>query len=108
MNLPTIFPEPDCFKVVNALSSPDSFDNLRLLVLAVGWDQNGNRSPDGLLRRIAEGSLGSGIPGGDDTFEGLAYDCIVRGGDNRRQSELRLLGPLALGNVHMRADVFGN
>ena len=57
----------------------------RILVEAVGWNDDRDRLADSLVCRIAEKALGALIPGRDDAVEGLADDRIVRGLDDRRQ-----------------------
>jgi hypothetical protein len=58
-------------------SSLKAFEDYRLFMLAVRWDQNRDRLTDDFFCCVAENSLCTLIPTCDDTIEGLADDCVI-------------------------------
>src|SRR5579859_3385053 len=70
------------FIIFDALSPPDTFEDCKLFVLAVGWDQNRDRLANNFFRSVAEDLLCAFIPTCDDTMEARAVDCIITALDN--------------------------
>ena len=73
----TILPAADCFKMLRALAAFDAVENRVLFALMTFGNDQPNRLPHGLLCRIAEYSLRSGIPRRDDTIQVFADDGII-------------------------------
>src|SRR5262245_1679153 len=65
------------FIVVDAFAALDASENLGLLTLAFGRNDNRDRLAYDFLRPIPEQALRSLVPAGDDAVEVLAYDRIV-------------------------------
>ena len=53
-------------------------------------DNQDDRLPDGLGRRVSEEALGTFVPARDDPVEPLAHDSVVRRLHDRRQERTRL------------------
>ena len=69
--------------MIDALAGLDAGQNGWFLVEAIRWNDDRDWLSDGLIRRIAEKTLGAFIPGRDDAVESLADDRIVGGLDDR-------------------------
>src|SRR6476646_9924696 len=72
----------NCFIMLDALAAPNTFENFRLLVLAIRWNQDGHWPADDLFGRIPKEPLCSPVPSADDAVEVLADDGIIGGFDN--------------------------
>ncbi|GEM_PF-4971081 len=77
-------------EMLDPLSSFDPSDNRRLFVQPVLGNKNGDRTPHGFGRRIAEQTLCAQIPRRDDPVQRFADNSIIRGfndgGKERRRS----------------------
>jgi len=85
--------------MINALAARDTFEDIRVLVLAVRRREHGYVAAHGFLGRVAKNPLGAPIPAPDDALQVFTDDAVVRGLDNRRQPLLRFLGLPSFGNI---------
>ena len=91
--------------MIDALAGPDAAEDVFLFIGPFGRNDKGNVSTDGLLRGVAEESLGGGIPTLDDAVQVLADDGIVGRIDDRRQVRASQFRTPAVGNID--EDVHG-
>ena len=74
--------------MVDGLAAPNPFQNRRVPVLDIWWDEHADWPAYNLLGGIAEEPLGAGIPGGNYAVKILAHDRVVGGRDDRPQPGL--------------------
>ena len=86
-------------EVVHRLSATDAPQDVGLLAMSIGRDDQQDGLADRLGRGIAEQSLGPAIPGGDDPVQRLADDGVVGGVHDRRQAAARLFRAEAVADV---------
>ena len=87
--------------MVHPFAAADSLEDPPHVLNAFRRHQQRDVLPDDLLGRVAEDSLGPTIPAGDDPFERLADDGIVRRLDDGREQPPKLrLFPVRL-SCHM-------
>jgi hypothetical protein len=82
----------NCFKVLDALTASDTFENRRLLIKPVRRNQNRDRLTYHFLGRIAEDALCALVPIDDYAVKVLADDGIIRGLDDGGNSLRRVQG----------------
>jgi len=85
--------------VIDALAGLDPGQQRALFVDAIGRDDQEDRLADGLDRRVAEQTLGGGVPAGDRSVQLTADDRVVGRLHDRRQQRAHLLGVVARGDV---------
>ncbi len=68
--------------MVDALTASDAFENSRLLVVAVWWNQNQEGLADDLFSQVAENPFRPLVPTCDDAIKVFAYDCVIAGLDD--------------------------
>ncbi len=86
---PSIFCHADGFEVIDALAAVNASENLSLLIVAIGREQDFDGLADHLLGGVAEDALRGFIPTGDDALKGFGDDGIVGGLDNGSEPSLR-------------------
>ena len=64
-----------------------------------GRNEHGDVLSNGLLSRIPVDPLRPRVPGGNRPINGVAYDGVGGGHDNRRQLRINSFGLLEFGNV---------
>jgi hypothetical protein len=64
--------------MLNALSVAYASENLGLLVMQLGWYQDGDGLAYQLLSGVTVDPLGGHVPGADDAIQILAQDRVVR------------------------------
>src|SRR4029078_8093735 len=74
INQVSILAHTDGLIIINPLTASDALKYNRLLTVAVCRDQDSDRLPDNLFRRIAEESLGSSVPGHNDAVQVQTQD----------------------------------
>src|SRR5579871_440063 len=65
--------------MIDALAVPDVPEDEVLLLMALRWDQNGDRFADDLISEVAEDSLRTLVPARYDAIEVLAYYRVITG-----------------------------
>lgn len=98
-----IFSPAHGFEVIDALSSPESRDNLDFFLAAIERDNQRDRPSHRFGRRVAEHSFRGLIPTRDGAIEILADDCVVGGVDDRGQQAPGFLGMFPVGDVLQRS-----
>ena len=63
--------------MVDSLTGAKAPQNVVLLIVQVRRDDQRDRLSDGLLLRISEHPLGSGVPRGNHTVESLGDDRVI-------------------------------
>ena len=103
--------ETHSFKVLDAASGTNAFNDGLLVGMEVLRNKLENRRANHLFCRIAEEARSSRIPAGDDAVQVFAQDYVVGGFDDRRQlaEVLRALSQSFLGlfdprNIAYRAE----
>ena len=81
-----------------------TLNDLDLLMLAFGWNDDADRLTDRLRGCIPEHPLGAGIPRRDDPVQVLADDGIVGRLDDARQQRACFLDLLAVADVENRRN----
>jgi hypothetical protein len=94
--------------MIDAFAAPQALDDAGLFVEMFLGDQDGDGFANRLIRRVAEDSLGAGIPRGDDAVERLRDDGVVGVFDHCREPAQQTFGLLALGDVLDDADELGS
>ncbi len=92
--------QPHGLQVLDALAVPHAIQDLLFLLDPLRRQQQRDRLADDLLRPVAEEAFCPRVPGLDDAVEVLGEDGIVGRLDDCRQPRQRLLGLLAVGDVH--------
>jgi hypothetical protein len=82
-----VFFLPDGLEVIDGLAAEDGAEDVVFFRLAVGGNDDADRSPDHLLGFPAEHPFGGLVPGDDDSVYILADDGIVGRLDDRGQAE---------------------
>ena len=100
----TILAQARGFDRVRGFTSRGPHEHCLLLLLPVDWHELIDGLPDDLFRRIAEYPLGTGVPTGDDSVQGLAEDGIARGIHDRGKSRLRFQALPVLGDIAKHSD----
>src|SRR4051794_4713334 len=93
--------------MLDAFPAAEPLQDRALLFQPLRRDDEGDGTAYGLMGRVAEESLGTGVPRLDDAVQGLADDGVRGRLDDGRQPRLGLLGPPALGNVAEHQDRAG-
>ena len=63
---PAVLAPPHGLELLDALAAPQAAEDLPLLVAAIGWENEVDRTADRFLARIPEETLGGCVPAGDD------------------------------------------
>jgi hypothetical protein len=95
----SVLGDPDGFVMLDPLARSQPAEDDIFFAVALGRNQHRHGASDGLVRRVAEQSLGPLVPGDDPAFERLADDRIVGRFDDRRQPRLGQVGVLAIGDI---------
>src|SRR5262249_46393947 len=91
--------------MVDVRAAQASIENAGFFVVAIRWDESGDRSAQHLPGRITEDPFSASIPARDNAVQVLADDRIVRSGNNSRQ---QLVGVLRTHPCDAEAQVPGN
>ena len=79
---PPVLVDPLGFAMLDRFALPGLGEDAVLFLPPVRRNDQAEVLADGFRGRIAEEGFGGGIPGCDDSVEGLAYDRIIRGRDD--------------------------
>src|ERR1700733_5569187 len=90
---------PHGFEMIDAFTTPDTFQDAALLLQTVLRNQDRDRLADNLFGEVAEQALRAPVPGDDHTVEILADDRIVARFDDRTETALNTFGTLVLADV---------
>src|ERR1700676_4681249 len=74
-----ILAHADSLEMIDSLASSESLNNLHFFVPSILGNDQGNVLAYGFFAGVAEHSLRTVIPAGDDAVQSLADDCVVGG-----------------------------
>src|SRR5579884_1918865 len=100
-----VFSAANGFEMIDALSPPQSREDLRLLIQAIWRNEHGDRFAHGFFRRVAEHPLRAFVPAHDDAVQIFADDRIVGGVDDGAQQQGRAFGSPAVRDIARNGEL---